>query len=101
MSSWACGNAIGYQPAFRSVGQVMGPLWAHSISSTTHDREALHATQPPSGLGSACSAGVMGNDARREGKGEWIVGQEPLFVLADWMRARKLAATCVQAMEDR
>jgi hypothetical protein len=41
---------------------------------------------------------VMGNDPRREGKKEWEIGIQPLFVMSGKLSAERLAARAKRAI---
>jgi len=43
---------------------------------------------------------VMGNDPRQDGRWQWDVGQQPLFVISENLDARKLAAVARRAIQN-
>jgi hypothetical protein len=96
----------GLEPVpFQSVEGVVQGLfagdgratWAVYDDSAVVGRKRLRLTQLPR---DAEVLDVMGNDPRRDGKKEWEIGIQPLFVLSEKLGAERLAARAQRAISD-
>jgi hypothetical protein len=71
--------------------------WAVYDDSAVVGRKRLRLTQLPR---DAEVLDVLGNDPRRDGKKEWEIGIQPLFVMSEKLSAERLTAKVQRAIRD-